>query len=389
MNNPVPSGNSAPSTHPAVWRWGVGVLGIAAIVGLGLKILHTPTQETLESCLKVSLAAKLGSVDKKLLEAAVQVASDRNADIKISNDNSMTYEAKAVSERNTWEAIAACRARFVRDVDALRPPRYEVNARVVEKHGSHRLAVADARIYVKTIGLYCDTNRDGACTLKFFDVTPHDRFELVAISSNRLEGPPYAGTLDELVMNGAELESAHSYPTLTVGITDCKTQRSLASRASVTANATQGQIWNGCKPTPPTKGECLVAELQDDTGGRVSYLYDDESPLELQLVVEPRGRPAQALPIGLVTGNLVQVEYTKDCAAHVAAAPVLQVPACSADTQGRIRNAALLPGVTGQVSVHVSGAGVLEVLEGPALLRQRLNGQKVGEQRACVSTFTL
>jgi hypothetical protein len=251
----------------------------------------------------------------------LELTTDRGSGFTIDSANSTSPESIALSDSHTWNAMARCRA-LVPDAAPLPRPRYVARVSVVDESNGHQVPVQGAYVYAKPAGLYCTTDGEGACTLTFVDAAPQDRVELHAMSSSRINGPVFAETLEGLVKRGAVLETAHSYPTLMVSITDCKTHQPLRGRGSVLASPIQGQIWDGVESTPPARqSEGGLAQFQDEATGRVAFLYDDRTPLDVVFVVHVRGRPTQQIPAGRITGNWVQLEYTEDCASAPPARP--------------------------------------------------------------------
>jgi hypothetical protein len=376
----------------ALKRW-IQISVGATVVALGVVgyLVFQPPPATVETCLRTKLASPSGSVDDALLLAALQLATRGGRGFTIDSQNSASPESMALSDSSTWNAIARCRALFIPTADALRPPRYAVRVRVLDSQGDQQVPVLGAQVHAKPAGPYCTTDREGACTLTFLDATPQDRIELQAISSSRIEGPAFADTLGALVKGGAVLETAHSYPTLTVSITDCKTHQPLQGIGSVLASPIEGQIWNGVEPTPPAgNGEGRLGQFQDEAKGRVAFLYDDQGPLEVVFVVHVRGRPTQQVHAGRITGTWIQLEYTEDCAREAPPPIVNQVPACTAKTQARMRELSRLPRMAGQqITLRVHSHGLLEALDAPAIVRQRLTSVYLADQPPCLVTLTL
>jgi hypothetical protein len=372
-------------------RW-VQISVAATVIALGVVgyLVFQPLPATMETCLRTKLTSASGVVDDALLLAALQLATHGGSDFTIDSQNSAPPELMALSESNTWNAIAGCRALFIPTAAALRPPRYAVRVRVLDGRGNQQVPVLGAQVYTNPAGPYCTTDGEGACTLTFLDGAPQDRIELHAMSSSRIEGPAFADILEALVKGGAVLETARSYPTLTVSITDCKTHQPLKGRGSVLASPLQGQIWDGVESTPPVgKGEGRLAQFQDEAQGRVAFLYDDQSPLEVVFVVHVRGRPTQQIHAGRITGSWIQLEYTQDCAREAPPPTVNQVPACTAKTQARIRERAHLRGMPGQqITLRVGAYGLLEAVDAPAIVRQRLTSIYLSDQPPCLVTLT-
>ncbi|HWO10507.1 MAG TPA: hypothetical protein VNN80_13540 [Polyangiaceae bacterium] len=100
-------------------------------------------------------------------------------------------------------------------------------------------ALPGAQVFANPAGPYCVADEAGECTLSFFESAPQDRIELYATSSSGREGPILAGTLGQLVKRGAALQTARSYPTLNVSITDCKTHQPLTGWGNVLASPTR------------------------------------------------------------------------------------------------------------------------------------------------------
>lgn len=359
-----------------------------AVVGY---LAFRPEQVTVETCLRSRLAAASGTIDDALLLSALHLATNEGSAFTIDSRNSASLESNALSHSNTWNAIASCRALFVPTAPALRPPRYAIRVHVVDSRGNQQVPILGAQVSSKPAGPYCITEADGACTLTFLEGAPQDRIELSAISSNRNEGPVLVDTLNRLVKRGAVLETAHSYPTLNVSITDCKTHQPLQGRGSVLASPIQGQIWDGVELAPPAgKGEGRLAPFQNEAQGRVAFVYDDQTPLEIVFVVHVRGRPTQQIHAGRITGTWIQLEYTEDCSREAPPPVVKQVPACTAKTQASIRERAHLPSMAGQqITFRVGAHGLVEVLDAPPIARQRLTMIYLPNQPPCLATLTL
>lgn len=363
------------------------VVVVASVVTVVAYGMFKPAPETVEACLRTVLASKMTSSDDATFNAAAKVAADRSGDWTISNKNASTFEARAISDKATWSAIATCRARFVDGAEPLVPPTFQVHAAALEKRGSRTLPVRDARVSALAQGRFCITGHDGTCSLEFVKLQPDDTVELVAVSVDGVLGTPVKQSLEQLVREGARLEIGQSYPLLTVSVTDCKTAQALA-HGRVTANARKSQLWSTtCQSgMPPRRGECVTAEI---AGGKARFFYDDAEAPVLELLVEPEGRPSETARVTAVTGNVIDVTYSKDCEGGVPSlAP--KTPTCSSEVHGRIRNAARVPGATGQLSVKVAASGTITVLAGSDAVRARLAGQSVGTQpRACLASLVL
>lgn len=381
---------NTPQRNPR-WLWIAGTLAVLSLPAMYLYPRAVVPTETLEGCLRTALAAGMSSTDEEGLKQAIDFFGQSKVDVAISQANASTFQSRAVSNENTWATIATCRARFAGG-EPLRPPAYQVHVAVVRRTaGGHAFPVRDARVYARAQGTFCETGRDGTCALRLLEVNERDEIELSASSEDGILGPPLKRRLDHFVTEGAELQPGESYPQLTLSVTDCKTVQALA-HGRVTASFGAGQLWNPeCGKTPPRRGECLAAEIRQ---GKAAYLYyassegaDDADGSPLELVIEPEGRPLERVRVDTLR-DVVDVTYTRDCGA---AAPSIAggAPACSIETHARIRSAAQVPDVTGQVSVRVSANGDVSVVSAPEPIRARLVGARVGPQPACVASLHL